>query len=401
MSGSLWVDVIVVALALLAALSGYRQGAVASALALIGVLLGALAGILLVPHVISRFDDKGMRLLVGVVLLVVFVVVGEIAGMLLGRAARSGLHYRWVRALDSGVGLVLQAVAVLVAAWLLSIPLGRSASTDIASAVNDSKVLGAVDSAAPDWLRDMPAKEFGPLLGDSGLPEVIGPFVRTPVSHVDPPNRGAVGAPTVDRTRRSVVKIEGIAPSCQQALEGSGFAVESDEVMTNAHVVAGTTRLRVITDSGRELPAQVVLYDSGNDIAVLRVPDLNADALSFAGDAAGSGDNAVVLGYPENGPFNAAPVRVREVIKLSGPDIYRSRQVLRQVYTVRGEIRQGNSGGPMLDADGKVLGVVFGAAENPAEQTGFVLTARQVRADLDAARTRDAEVETGACVHAA
>ncbi|GAA1482556.1 acid resistance serine protease MarP [Gordonia sinesedis] len=398
MTGSVWVDLAVIALAVLAAISGYRQGAVASALAVIGVLLGAFAGILLVPHVISRFDDRQMRLLVGIGLLVLLVIIGEVAGMILGRAARSGIRSRGLRTVDSGVGLVLQAVAVLVAAWLLSIPLSKAATPSVATAVDDSRVLGVVDDVAPTWLREMPAREFGPLLGDSGLPEVIGPFVRAPVSNVDPPDPAILRLPAVAQARQSVVKIEGVAPSCRQALEGSGFAVASERIITNAHVVAGTTRLQVMTNSGRRLAAEVVLFDSGNDIAVLQVPNLNAEPLRFATRPAESAEDGIVLGYPENGPFDAEAVRVREMINLSGPNIYRTSQVTREVYTIRGQIRQGNSGGPMLNSEGDVLGVVFGAAENPSDQTGFVLTARQVQNDFNLSEDRDGAVDTGTCV---
>ena len=161
--------------------------------------------------------------------------------------------------------------------------------------------------------------------------------------------------------RPSVVKIEGVAPSCQQALEGSGFVVSAERVMTNAHVVAGTRRLTVQTEGGDSLAAKVVLFDSRTDIAVLDVPGLSAKALQFDDSSAKPGADAIVLGYPEAGPFTSTAVRVRETINLSGPDIYRTNQVLREVYTVRGTIRQGNSGGPMIDPDGDVLGVVFGA----------------------------------------
>lgn len=399
MSGSAWVDLVVVIIALLAAASGYRQGAVASALAFLGVILGAVAGILLAPHVISHFDDRKMRLLVGVLLLIVLVIIGEVSGMVLGRAARSGLRSRGVRQFDSIIGSVLQVCAVLAAAWLLAIPLSSSSETQVASAVRGSKILGGVNTVAPQWLRDLP-KDFSALLDNSGLPEVIGPFGRTPVTTVGPPDQALASLPVVSRVEPSVVKIEGTAPSCRQALEGSGFVVSPERVMTNAHVVAGTRRLEVTSPGGQKLPARVVLFDPDNDIAVLDVPGLVAPTLYFAGKEAGTGDDAIVLGYPEAGPFTVVPVRVREVINLSGPDIYRSGQILRQVYTVRGVIRQGNSGGPMINAEGEVLGVVFGAAEDTSDETGFVLTAQQVQPSLAASANTSARVSTQECVHA-
>ena len=134
------------------------------------------------------------------------------------------------------------------------------------------------------------------------------------------------------------------------------------------------------------------------NIAVLDVPGVTAPALRFADEPAATGTDAIALGFPEAGPFNASSLRVRDVINLSGPNIYRSGQVLREVYTVRGSIRQGNSGGPMINTDGEVLGVVFGAAEDPNEQTGFVLTAKQVEQDFAASENRSARVSTQTCV---
>ncbi|MEE4024456.1 MarP family serine protease [Gordonia sp. PKS22-38] len=399
MTGSGWVDLIVVVIALLAAASGFRQGAVASALAFLGVVLGAIAGILLAPHVISNFDDRTTRLLVGVLLLVGLIIIGEVSGMILGRAARSGIRSRGVRRVDSIIGSGLQVVAVLIAAWLLAIPLSSSSETQVSTAVRGSKVLSGVDEVAPQWLRDLP-KDFSALLDNSGLPQVIGPFGRTPVAEVGPPDPRVSQLPVVNQTRPSVVKIEGTAPSCRQALEGSGFVISPERVMTNAHVVAGTRRLTVTSPAGQQLPARVVLFDSDNDVAVLDVPGLTAPALDFAERQAATGEDAIVLGYPEAGPFAVSAVRVRDKINLSGPDIYRTGQILREVYTVRGVIRQGNSGGPMINSAGEVVGVVFGAAEDTTDQTGFVLTAEQVRQNFTDSEARSARVSTQTCVHA-
>ncbi|MBT0567159.1 MarP family serine protease [Williamsia sp. CHRR-6] len=396
MSGSTWLDIGVIFVALVAASSGYRQGAVASGLAFFGVILGALAGILLAPHVIDHIGDRRWRLVVGVTLLVLLVVIGEAAGMVLGRAARSGIRSVGARRTDSAIGSLLQAVAVLVAGWLLAIPVSSSAEPAVAEAVSGSTVFKGVDSVAPEWLRKIPA-DFGSLLDDSGLPQVIGPFGRTPITNVDPPDMALADNPVVASVRRSVVKIEGVAPSCNQALEGSGFVVAAERVMTNAHVVAGTRSLKV-TAGTRVLPARVIYFDSDVDVAVLAVPGLAVPALSFVGRAAPTGTDAIALGYPEAGPFTASPQRVREVVNLSGPNIYRDAQVRREVYTVRGLIRQGNSGGPLINSAGEVLGVVFGAAEDTSSETGFVLTAAQVAPALRSAQTSDAAVGTDNCI---
>ncbi|MFT4089058.1 MAG: MarP family serine protease [Gordonia sp. (in: high G+C Gram-positive bacteria)] len=400
MTGSFWVDVVVVGIALLAAASGYRQGAAASALAFLGVLLGVIAGILVAPHLVSRIDDARVRLAVALLLVVVLVIIGEISGMVLGRMARSGLHSMKLRRVDSCVGSALQFVAILLAAWLLAVPIRNAQNSQLASAVDGSAVINAVDRVAPDWLRGLP-HDFTELLDSSGLKEVMGPFGQTQVANVDPPDETLSTADVVRKVKPSVLKIVGVAHSCGQALEGSGFVVAPERVMTNAHVVAGTDELAVRTPSGRELEATVVWFNSRNDVAVLDVPGLKAPSLKFDDDTAQTGADAIVLGYPEDGPFTVTPVRVRNTVNLVGPDIYqRPKQVQRQVYTVRGNIRSGNSGGPMVDTKGNVLGVVFGSSENPADATGFVLTAKQVQDDMDAAAQRQgsAGVSTDRCV---
>ncbi|MCR8694439.1 MarP family serine protease [Rhodococcus pyridinivorans] len=394
MTGSGWIDLIIVVIVLIAASSGLRQGAVASALAFLGVLLGAVAGILIAPHVLVHIDDARMRILAGIALIVVLVVIGEVAGMVLGRAARSGIHSPGARAVDSVVGAGLQSVAVLVAAWLLAIPLTATTQPAVSAAVRGSQVLGTVDDIAPDWMRAIP-NEFSALLDTSGLPEVIGPFGRTPIAEVEAPDGGLLEGSVPARLQTSVLRINGVAPSCQKALEGSGFVVAPERVMTNAHVVAGTAAVTVDTESG-PLEATVVLFDPEVDVAILAVPGLTAQPLGFASEPAESGDDAIVLGYPGGGPYTASAARIRETLDLQGPDIYRGGTVEREVYTVRGTIRQGNSGGPLVDPSGSVLGMVFGAAVDDTD-TGFVLTGAEVSRQLEMAGVNQ-PVATGACI---
>ncbi|MFT3660354.1 MAG: MarP family serine protease [Gordonia sp. (in: high G+C Gram-positive bacteria)] len=398
MSGSVWVEVIVVAIAVLAGASGYRQGAAASAMAFIGVVIGVIAGILLVPHVVTLIDDPRLRVLVALLVLVALVVIGEVSGMVVGRAMRSGLHSLRLRRVDSLIGACFQFFAILIAAWLVAIPIRESSQGEFSRAVDGSRVIGAVDAVAPQWMRDLPG-EFTALLDSSGLKQVISPFGETEVAQVAPPNHRLDTSSVIRRVRPSVLKIYALSPDCGQSLEGSGFVFAPERVMTNAHVVAGSSEVSIRTPNGRSLEAKVVWYNARADVAVLDVPGLTARPLDFAGDAAGTGADAIVLGYPEDGPFTVTPVRVRNTVNLVGPDIYQSpEKVRRQVYTVRGTVRSGNSGGPMISPEGEVLGVVFGASEDVAEDTGFVLTAEQVSSDVTASEQRSREASTSSCV---
>jgi S1-C subfamily serine protease len=233
------------------------------------------------------------------------------------------------------------------------------------------------------------------LLDTSGLPDVLGNFGRTPIVNVDAPDAALINDPVVAAARPSVAKIRGVAPGCQKVLEGTGFVAAPERVMSNAHVVAGAETVTVEVD-GQTYDAKVVSYDPDADISILDVPGLPSPPLRFADAPAKTGTDALVLGYPGGGDFQATPARVRETIELKGPDIYKSRTVDREVYTIRGTVRQGNSGGPMINKQGEVLGVVFGAAVDDAE-TGFVLTTEEVGHQLGRLGNTQ-PVATGTCV---
>jgi S1-C subfamily serine protease len=255
-------------------------------------------------------------------------------------------------------------------------------------------VLAEVDKYAPEWLKTVP-KRMSALLRTSGLPDVLQPFGRTPIQAVDAPDASLADSLVVANAKPSVVKIRGVAPGCQKVLEGTGFVIAPNRVMSNAHVVAGSDSVTVEAE-GQTYDATVVSYDPNEDISILDVPNLPQRPLVFADQPAKSGTDAVVLGYPGGGEFAATPARVRETIELNGPDIYRTTTVNREVYTIRGTVRQGNSGGPMINRAGQVLGVVFGAAVDDND-TGFVMTANEVSRQL-AKIGNTAKVPTGACV---
>ncbi|MGH3561867.1 MAG: acid resistance serine protease MarP [Mycobacterium sp.] len=394
MTSSQWLDIAVLAVAFVAAISGWRSGALGSLLSFVGVALGAMAGVLLAPHLVNHVSGARPKLFAALFLILAMVVVGEVAGVVLGRAVRGAIRSPGIRGIDSIIGMALQLVVVLIAAWLLATPLTASDQPSLAAAVRGSRVLAEVDDVAPRWLKTVP-KRLSAMLGNSGLPAVLEPFSRTPVAAVDAPDAALADNPVVAATEPSVLKIRGVAPSCQKVLEGTGFVIAPTRVMSNAHVVAGSDSVTVET-GGKSYDATVVSFDPKVDISILAVPDLPAPPLAFADSPAKPDSNALVLGYPGGGIFEATPARIREIIELNGPDIYRNATINREVYTIRGTVQQGNSGGPLIDLDGKVLGVVFGAAVDDAD-TGFVLTAKEVASQLT--QIGDTQpVATEACV---
>jgi S1-C subfamily serine protease len=394
MTSSQWLDLAILAVTFVAAVSGWRSGAVGSLFALIGVVLGLVAGVLLAPHLVTYISGPRTQLFATLFLILGLVVIGEIAGVVLGRAVRGAIRNVTVRTFDSIIGVGLQLVAVLVAAWLLGSLLTSADQPNLAAAVRGSRVLTQVDEVAPSWLKPVPQR-MKALLNTSGLPEVLPQFGRTPIVDVATPDAALAGDPVVAATRPSVLKIRGVAPSCQKVLEGSGFVVAPNRVMSNAHVVAGSESVTVEVD-GQTYDAGVVSYDPSADISILDVPNLPSPPLQFDMQEAKTGTDAVVMGYPGGGDFTATPARIREIIRLNGPDIYHTTTVTREVYTIRGTVRQGNSGGPLIDRGGAVLGVVFGAAVDDAD-TGFVLTADEVAKQMSRVGSTQ-RVQTGACI---
>ena len=165
--------------------------------------------------------------------------------------------------------------------------------------------------------------------------------------------------------------------------------------MTNAHVVAGVTEPRVEVGDDA-LPARVVLFDAGRDVAVLAVPGLERPPLAFAGEQAEQGAGAIVVGYPQNGPFRADAARVRGTQNARGPDIYQEQTVVREIYALRGLVQPGNSGGPLLAEDGRVYGVIFAAAADDP-QTGYALTAAEVEGVAATGASATDPVDTRTC----
>lgn len=390
-----WVDVLIFALALFAGISGARQGMVTAVASFVGVLAGAVIGVRIAPALVEQFQSPAVRVAFGVTIVILLVALGETLGVWLGRAVRNRIDGEGMRQADSALGAVVQGTAALVVAWLVALPLtSSSAYPGLTAGIRDSTVLGYVDQAMPQSLRQLPT-ELTRLLDVSGFPDVLSPFSSTPITDVGPVDPGLLNSPAVRNAQPSVLKVRGRAPSCSRALEGTAFVVAPERLLTNAHVVAGTSEVSVETADG-ELDAEVVSYDPSTDAAVLQVPGLDAPVLPLTPEAAASGTSALVIGYPLDGPYTASAARIREQINLRGPDIYNNSTVVRDVYTVRAVVQSGNSGGPLLDESGQVLGMVFGAAVDD-EETGFALTGAEIADDIAEAPALTAEVDTGVC----
>lgn len=387
-------DIVLLVVALLFGISGYRQGFLVGALSFVGFLGGGILGAQVAPMLASSGPLSGLpRSATGLVIVFLAASLGQVLASVIGAAVRRRVTWQPARIVDAVAGAAISVVALLLVSWLVGTAVASSPFTALASQVRRSQVLTEVDRAVPGGARGLFAS-FRRLVDERGFPQVFGDFVPTQVRPVEPPDTRVAGSRTVAVARNRVFKITGVAPSCSRRIEGSGFLYARERVMTNAHVVAGV-RSPVVQVGGNRLKATVVLYDANRDIAVLAVPGLTGAPLAFAGRAR-TGDSAVVVGYPLDGPFRADAARIRGTQNAKGPNIYQSRTVVREIYALRARVRPGNSGGPLLDPRGAVYGVVFAAAADDA-QTGYALTAREVASDATTGRTATAQVSTRAC----
>lgn len=387
-------DLVLIAVGLLFALSGYRQGLVVGVLSLVGFVGGGVLGAKSAPDLLESGPLSGLPDVGGVILSVFgLALLGQVLAAVVGARLRSRLLWRPLRQADALGGAVVSVVSMLLVVWLVGTAVASSPFTGAAAQVRRSEVIAAVDGVIPGGGKKF-FDDFRDLLDKSGFPEVFGDLAPTREAPVDPPDPALARSAAVQKVRDEVLKVTGLARPCQKRVEGTGFVIAKERVMTNAHVVAGVREPEVEVD-GFSMKATVVLYNPDRDIAVLRVPGLTLAPLTFTGPAA-KGASGVVVGYPQDGPFRADAARVRGVQKARGPNIYDNKTVTREIYSLRARVRPGNSGGPLIDTQGRVLGVIFAAASDDPE-TGYALTAAEVAPDLRAGATATREVSSQRC----
>jgi S1-C subfamily serine protease len=388
-------DLALIVATVIFAIGGFRQGFVTAALSFCGFFGGAVLGAQLADPIAGRLaENSSWRVAVAVSVVLALALLGQVIAVSIGGQLRQRLTWRPAQTVDAVLGAAVSAVAVLLVFWMVATPLASAPFPRVSAAVRDSGVIRGVDDVVPRQVRSL-YSSLRDAVRSYDFPEVFGPLVPTRVRNVPAPDPALLRSQAVTTVRPSVVKITGLAPSCARRVEGSGFVYATDRILTNAHVVAGVDQPSVEV-GGERRQATVVLYDPDKDVAVLHVPDLGLRPLSFAEQPVDTRADAVVLGYPEDGPFFAGAARIRDRMEIRGPDIYNDRTVTRQVYSIYGDVRSGNSGGPLIAPDGTVLGVIFAAAVDQ-QFTGFALTAAEVADDARVGSRATAGVPTGDC----
>lgn len=384
------VDLIILIAMVFAISSGYRRGFWLSLAQYAGLLLGVVVGAALAPVVMDALNLNGaVRSLVAIMILIVLGTVGSSIGYWVGEPIRLRLlaQPRGGR-IDSVAGAIFSAVAVLSVSWFLGLSLARIPSPPLSAAIQRSAVLRALDGIAPRppaFLARVETIIAGVNFPSafSGL-EPVGPSAQPLPSSVDTPGIRVAASETL--------KIQGYG--CGGIVFGSGYPVGPGMVLTNAHVVAGTQGTTVKSTSGRSLSARVVLFDPERDVAILYVPRLALAPLNEA--AAQAGTQGAAIGYPGGGAETAEPAVVNGQFQAQGRDIYGQNLVVRSIWTTQANVQPGNSGGPLVDLNGSVIGVIF-AASTSQQGTAYALTDTEVQPDIDQAQGRTQPVAVGPC----
>ncbi|MGH3341597.1 MAG: MarP family serine protease [Carbonactinosporaceae bacterium] len=388
-------DLLLLAAALSFALSGYRQGFIVGVLSFAGFLGGGIVGMLVLPQFLERFNDGPASSIVAIAVVLIAAMLGQVVATLVGGQIREYVTWEPARFLDASAGAAVSAISMLLIAWIVGSAVATASIPTLSRQVRDSQVLQEIDKVMPGdaatWFS-----AFTRVLDRNGFPQVFAPFAPERIRPVAPPDSEVLRSGAVRSARGSIVKVLGTAEECSRQVEGTGFVYAPHRVMTNAHVVAGVDDPVVLVGDGAEQhQGKVVLFDPDRDLAVLHVPSLGAQPLDF--DRGGqANDDAIVAGFPRNGPFTAGPARIRSEINARGPDIYHRDTVTREVFSLFGTVQPGNSGGPLLASDGDVYGVIFAKSlEDP--DTGYALTVDEVAAQAKRGATRTAAVSTQEC----
>ncbi|MBJ7610467.1 MAG: MarP family serine protease [Candidatus Dormibacteraeota bacterium] len=387
-------DALIVILLAGALISGYRRGITWVGPSLLGLLAGILIGAAVAPKLASIFSrqaDVQPLITSGLFLAIVLIVqgIGTAAGF---RARTRSLRTRFA-SWDSSLGAVIGVAGVLAGSWYLGLTFSQSPWTALDSQIQGSAIEQALDHVAPRPPGFLALLENA--LRKNSFPNpfaALAPGTPPPASIPQLVDTAGIRAATTVTSRV-------IAYGCGGAEAGSAWPLGNDQVVTNAHVVAGSNRVEVDTTDGNSHPAQVVLFDSQVDVAILNVPGLGQAALPTASADPGRGVTGAVIGYPGGQREQVVPAFVRGTENARGYNVYNSGLVDRKIAVLAATIIPGNSGGPMVDTNGVVQGLVFAASTtDPSE--GYALTMTAIAPDLSSGRGRSQPVSTEQCTNA-
>lgn len=389
-----WVDLLIIGALIAALITGFRRGALMQLFSWGGFLVGLFIGGPLAPRIVKGFNPSSpfARAMITMAIFLGLAFIVEAVMAIAGHRLRARIHAPWAKDVDSVVGSLGAVMLSLMATWFLGVTLKQGPSQELSAAVRGSAIMRTLDRIAPR----PPAffAQIGRLLNQTGFPEVFAQLNPSLAPGVAPPPRALARDPEVLRAARLTFKIE--SKGCGGLVDGSGFPSDPHTMITAAHVVAGTRETRVIEPDGEAYRARVVYMNTDTDIAVLHVPSNLPGELRIDPDEAPRGTDGAAIGYPGGGPRTISVARVRARTNAIGFDIYSDDKVERDIYVLRATVRRGNSGGPFVDTDGRIRGMIFAASAGNSEES-YALTEAEIRRALRRSDGRTSRVRTGKC----
>lgn len=389
-----WIDLVIAVSIGLALWSGLTRGALLQVFSWGGFFAGLILGSIIAPPIVNAINPEDVTtkafLGLGVFLGIAFLFEALVAA--LGLTVRKRITKLGARRVDQILGGVIGVFFALIGAWFLGSTLKRGPSPTLARAVKDSTILRAIDEVFPRPPAIL--AEIGRFLDQSGFPDVFAQLNPSLAPGVEPPPASLAKDAEILKAADSTFKIE--STGCGGVVDGSGFPIDDHHVITAAHVVAGTSGHKVMDAEGHTVRGTVVFINTDIDVAVLRVGSQPSPVLEMTTRPAGRQADGAAIGYPGGRARRISPARVRARTDARGRDIYNRKLVTREVYVLSAKVIQGNSGGPLVDDDGIVRGMIFAAsADDPNE--AYALTASEIERAYDAARGRSRAVSTGSC----
>jgi S1-C subfamily serine protease len=386
-------DIIIVLLCITALLRGSDRGFARQFCGTIGLLGGFFLGAAVqgrLIHVVSSPAHKALlSLIIILTAVMLFATIGEYVGQYLKNHIEA-LRFKGIQAADKALGAITAAATSLVVIWLVAAIFASAPLGVFQKQIKNSVIIANLN----DQLPSAPGvvARLGHLIDPNGFPDVFTGLEPRIDNTAELPSIGQLDS-AVQLARSSVVKVEGAG--CGGISNGSGFVADDNLVITNAHVVAGVAQPYIIDAAGRHR-TQVLWFDYHLDMAVLWAAHLAGKPLELRSDIAANGTSSAALGYPGGGAFTAQPAVVLDAFKAVGRTIYNQGSTEREVYSIKSDIEPGNSGGPLIDNDGSVIGLVFAKSTN-YDNVGYALAMDAVIAGLNQAKDRNHVVGTGSC----
>lgn len=388
-------DFFLIALTAFSLYLGWKRGLLMEAFAIIGIALGiwiANSSLQYFYGAATTIDAK--RVTISTTVFIAGVVLGSTFGAILGSFLQRLVIRGPLKLINKLGGALFSSLTLGLIVWLVSSYLLLIPNASINSSLNDSTVIGKLDELAPDQLQDYLelARDYAT---ESQLPEVAIDVIIGP--DIPQPDPTIVGNENIVAALDSVVRIESIAEECNAKLSGSGFVIADNLVVTNAHVVAGITKPEVrLGGKGKTVSGEVIYFDPQMDLALIRTTKLAAPPLAI-GENLRRNEMAVVAGFPLGGPLELTPARVSAVATSTDPDIYGNGNVTRELYVLKADVKQGDSGSALINEDGQVSGVIF-AASATEPMIGYALMNSQLSDALGRGQTLTEPADTGKCI---